>query len=526
MTFSQSLQRTCQPALTVSSQLAALVAVGVSIGFLIVMAFQIAHALGKYREYELLRDRFETQLMASQIYADLRWRRVESLAQATASFAARHGASVAAISVQEQAGSEISHFSRSGDERLDLRAVVLQAAGQGDAEGVFTLTQDNRFVVAAPVRSNSENDLAGTLVVAWNLKGLNDAMHATVVSQGTIALATIVFFVAASLIFVNRRLGRPLADITVATDRIANGDKRFDIPWTGRKDEIGNMARALVTFRENVALIDRLTAEQRQQTLRLSKALEKECHYNLLHRDFVSMVSHEFRTPVAVIDGAAQRIIRRAGKDSAERLIERAAKIRAAASRIIELIDSTLSLSRLEAGNVALEIADIDLAALLRDVCRRQQDMSGRHDIDLTIADLPALMPADPKRLDLVFTNLLSNAVKYSPDRPQIDVKAGVIDGKAVVSVRDRGIGIPKEEQHKVFEKFYRASTSTGLPGTGIGLHLVKHLVELHGGSVAIDSTEGQGTTVSVSLPVAGADRPPPEAADEACALGLTDAWQ
>lgn len=515
MSLSQSVQRPSQPGFAVGSQLAALVAIGVSIGFLIVMALQIAHSRSLHREHELLRNSYSTQLAATQIYGDLRWRRVESLANVTANFAARYGDDVAAIAVIERSGSELSRFERAVDDPIDLLAVAQDAITQTAANKVYTSARDNRFIVAAPVISNEEHDRAGTFIVAWNLDGLNEAVRANVINQGMVALATIAFFVIASLVFVNRRLGRPLADITAATNRIANGDKSFEIPWTGRKDEIGDMARSLVTFKENVALIDRLTAEQQQQTMRLSKALEKEREYNALHRDFVSMVSHEFRTPVAIIDGAAQRIIRKAGKDTSEQLQERAAKIRGAVSRIIELIDSTLSLSRLEAGSIELEIEDVDIGALLREVCQRQQEIAEQHDISLIIANLPPLMRVDAKRIDQVFTNLLSNAVKYAANRPQIDVKAGTVGGKVVVSVRDRGIGIPKQEQPKLFEKFFRASTSTGIPGTGIGLHLVKHLVELHGGQVTIDSIEGAGTTVSVTLPIGREHRPTCTGADE-----------
>ena len=260
-----------------------------------------------------------------------------------------------------------------------------------------------------------------------------------------------------------------------------------------------------MTFRANVTLIDRLTAEQQQQNVRLSKALEKERKYNALHREFVTMVSHEFRTPIAIIDGAAQRMERRIGKDTPERQQERIDKIRAAVSRMVELIDSTLSVSRLEAGTIELELADCNFEELLRDVCERQQDIAKGHDIKLVVANLPPSIPIDAKRMDQVFTNLLSNAVKYAPDAQRIEVKAGTVGANVVVSVRDFGVGIPKDEVSRLFQKFFRASTSTGIPGTGIGLHLVKHLIELHGGTIAVDSIEGQGTTFSVTFPAEAA---------------------
>lgn len=489
--------------LTVSGQLAVMVAAGISIGFLIIIALQFERSRSRLFDFEQHRNTVTTELFASQIYGAVRWRKPEVVRQVYDALVSRSDLSVAAVVVLDNDGALLSRYRQDPAFPFDLAEFLERAVVAGIDGGVHTELLQDHFVVAAPVVSSDGSHRVGTFATAWTRGDLQGLIHATLLRDGTIALIALGAFVAISLVFVGHRIGKPLAEVTEATRRIANGDKSFQVPWTARRDEIGDMARALVTFRENVALIDRLTAEQQQQTMRLAAALEKEREYNALHREFVTMVSHEFRTPMAIIDGAAQRIQRRIGNDTPERLRERIAKIRSAVARMIELIESTLSVSRMEAGTIELETTDCDIASLLTEVCQRQQEISPKHEINLRIANLPASLRADRARLDQVFTNLLSNAVKYAPETPRIDVKAGTIGSNIAVSVRDFGVGIPEDELPRLFQKFYRASTSTGIPGTGIGLHLVKHLVELHGGTVCAESTVGQSTTFSVTLPMA-----------------------
>ena len=115
---------------------------------------------------------------------------------------------------------------------------------------------------------------------------------------------------------------------------------------------------------------------------------------------------------------------------------------------------------------------------------------------------MPAEIIADGKLLRQVISNLLSNAIKYSPDRDRVWLRGFVDDrGQAVISVRDEGVGIPKAEQEKLFDRFFRASTSVGIAGSGIGLHLASHLVQMHGGRIDFESVEGEGTTFYIRLP-------------------------
>ena len=240
---------------------------------------------------------------------------------------------------------------------------------------------------------------------------------------------------------------------------------------------------------------------QADLTSSLEDALSNEKAINETQRQFVSLVSHEFRTPLAIIDGQAQRTIRRIDKMSREDIKTSMEKCRSSVARLIGLIESVLSSSRLEAGAIAFNPGPCGLTELLADVAKGQEGIDVSHKIVLDIETLPAQVVADEKLMRQVFTNLLSNAVKYSPGASTVWVD-GYLDGShVVVAVRDEGVGIPEDELSKLFKRFFRASTASGIAGTGIGLHLVKQLIEMHRGEISVTSIAEQGTTFIVRFP-------------------------
>lgn len=244
----------------------------------------------------------------------------------------------------------------------------------------------------------------------------------------------------------------------------------------------------------------RLQAQARE----LENALGKEKEINTLHKQFVSMASHEFRTPLAIIDGSAQLLGREIEKLSPERVRQRTEKIRGAVTRMTKLIESTLTVARLDAGKVDIAPGECDLRAVITDIMERQQELSAAHKLSCDLAELPGHIIADTKAIDQVMTNLLSNAVKYSPNHPGIHIKGWQEGAYAVISVRDHGLGIADADMPKLFSRFFRAQNSTGIVGTGIGLNLVRELVNMHGGNVQVESRSGAGSTFTVYLPVDG----------------------
>jgi PAS domain S-box-containing protein len=251
-----------------------------------------------------------------------------------------------------------------------------------------------------------------------------------------------------------------------------------------------------------------ITDYKRQQALlaaqqaELEAALAKEKSIVEQQRTFVSMVSHEFRTPLTVIDGNAQIIHSRGDTIGKEALQKRAVNIRSSVDRLVRLIETILSTHMLDAGKLVVEPKPCDLAKLIREVCADQQDISPNHKIKVEARGLPDTIVLDAKLIRQALANLVSNAVKYSPKSDAVEISAFKEGDYAVIEVQDHGVGIPAEEIPHVFSKYFRASTSSGIPGSGLGLSVVQHFVELHHGTVALRSKVGIGTVVTMSLPL------------------------
>jgi signal transduction histidine kinase len=218
----------------------------------------------------------------------------------------------------------------------------------------------------------------------------------------------------------------------------------------------------------------------------------------------VSVVSHELKTPVALIKGYAETLGREDAEWDRETLREGLGVIGEEADHLTHLIDSLLEASRIQAGGLKLQPTDVNLPRLAEKVVDAYRTQTDVHTFDL---DFPPDFPAvwgDPERLREVLTNLVSNAVKYSPDGGIVWV-GGRIDRTGVtVYVADQGIGIPPEEQARIFERFHRVETGPHrhADGTGLGLYLVKAIVEAHGGRVWVESAPDQGSIFMFTLPV------------------------
>jgi PAS domain S-box-containing protein len=249
-----------------------------------------------------------------------------------------------------------------------------------------------------------------------------------------------------------------------------------------------------------VIIIADISARKESEAL-VAQSLEKERQMNQQQRRFVSVVSHEFRTPLAIIDGAAQRLLRSIDRHDPNETLQRVGRIRGSVNRMTELIDTMLSTARLEEGRIEVKWQPVVLGELAAQIAERQRGVSAEFAFNLQVAEAMKPIEGDPKLLDQVLTNLLSNAVKYSGVSRTVDITAKASEDMLALSVRDYGIGIPQAELPKMFSRFFRASTSTGIPGTGIGLNLVKELVELHGGEIMLESIEGEGSTFTVRLP-------------------------
>lgn len=229
-------------------------------------------------------------------------------------------------------------------------------------------------------------------------------------------------------------------------------------------------------------------------------ALERERETSRLHRAFISIVSHQFRTPIAIIDSSAQRMIRRGASMAHEEIATRAEKIHSACLRLTRLMESTLNAARLEEGEIGFTPRACNLGNLLGTFISSQPEADQAR-IRLDIAGLPRWIEADTTLMEQAVQNLISNALKYSPNGAAVRVTACLASEDILVSVSDEGVGIPENELTSLFQRFFRASTAEGIPGTGIGLNFVAQIASLHGGRVDVESAVGKGSTFTLRLP-------------------------
>ena len=323
-----------------------------------------------------------------------------------------------------------------------------------------------------------------------------------------LSMAIAAVMVVAALIHVSRSISAPLLHLADRMRRLAANDTEITISETGRRDEIGEMAQAAVVFRNNAIELMRSQRTLARQAAMLEEQLAQEQRLALLQRNFVSMASHEFRTPLTIIDGHAQRLIKTKDTLPPAEIGERAGKIRAAVLRLTHLIDNLLNSARLFDGGAALYFhpAEMDMAALLREVCQLHREMVPGAEIAERLSSAAMPMIGDAKLLYQLFSNLLSNAVKYSPGGGAIEVEAEMRVDEIVVAVADRGIGIPASDLEHLFERYHRGSNVSGIVGTGVGLYLVKMVADLHRGRVEVTSAEGAGSRFTVHLPVKPAE--------------------
>ncbi|MUG99895.1 PAS domain S-box protein [Scytonema sp. UIC 10036] len=254
-----------------------------------------------------------------------------------------------------------------------------------------------------------------------------------------------------------------------------------------------------VTLGTSGTLNDITQRKQAEQELR--KALEKEKELNQLKSRFVSMTSHEFRTPLTTIMGTTELLKHYSNQWNEDKKLVYFDRIHTAVNRMTQMLDDVLLLGKVEAGKWDFYPIWINLVNFCNSLIEELQlTAQAEHKIILTIEGEPTDAYIDEKLLTHILNNLLSNAIKYSPLGGNVRFSLIFLDREIVFQVQDRGIGIPKEDQKHLFEGFYRAHNVGKISGTGLGLAIVKKAVELHKGKITVNSEVGVGTTFTVTI--------------------------
>jgi signal transduction histidine kinase len=306
---------------------------------------------------------------------------------------------------------------------------------------------------------------------------------------GGIAVGASMALIALFGIVLARSIGRPIRSVAAGADRIAGGELSLRLPEEG-PGEVGELTRAFNEMAERLEL-NHAELEQQNEELRESERMKTE---------LVSIVSHELRTPLASVLGFTALLLKREFDPTTRR--HYLGIVDAQARRLAALLEDFLDVQRIEHEGVDLAKERVDLARLLAEQAQLYAAQSPKHTVEVELPERPLTVRGDPNRLAQVVGNLLSNAIKYSPEGGTVELVAARSGDGVRIAVRDEGLGIPEDQQSRIFTKFFRGDAgATGITGTGLGLAVSREIVEAHGGVIGFDSDPGEGTTFWLELP-------------------------
>ncbi len=358
------------------------------------------------------------------------------------------------------------------------------AALQGDT----TLTDSLSGKVFVPALNHADSMV---LVASHELadrtaKGVNE-QYTRIVRTGSISVAAMVLalIIAAVIAFwLTRSITQPVLDLRTGMAAVADGDLEYklSVPPT-RSDEFGTLARSFQEMVRQLAELDKLKAE------------------------FVSVASHELKTPINVIIGYLQLLDEGVygPLEPKQKEVHRTLVIQT--NTLLRLVKQLLDVSRFEAGGGRLETRVIKLDAMLAELEKAFHVLALQREIHFRVHRAPGLPDEvywDIDRINEVLGNLLSNAFKFTPKAGTVELTLAPVEAGVQMRVRDTGAGIPPEQLHRIFEKFYQADnqSSARAAGTGLGLAIAKQIVDAHGGAIRCESTLGVGTTFIIRLPL------------------------
>ena len=339
-----------------------------------------------------------------------------------------------------------------------------------------------------------ERFLAAENVLTASRKDAADEQFTRAVELGVAGLAGSAALILLFAFYLSRSIARPVREAAEGATQLAAGDLSLRLSQSG-PGEIGELTTAFNRMAESLQRA-RVELEEQNAQLRESERLKS---------DLVNTVSHELRTPLSGVLGFTKLLLTREFDSETRR--HYLGIVDAQARRLSQLIDDFLDVRSIEEGRFERARDLVDLGTLLRDEATLYSLQSESHELALDLPDTPLPVMGNADRLRQVIGNLLSNAIKYSPQGGLVEVTAGVHGDAVRIEVRDEGLGIPAEQQSRIFTKFFRAdAAASGIAGTGLGLAVSRDIIESHGGQIGFRSSEGEGTTFVLELPAANGE--------------------
>ena len=353
-------------------------------------------------------------------------------------------------------------------------------------EGYAVGSGEDYMDVALPISGGSGSYIVYIIDNKETVADLNDELFDIILEAIVIGL---VISVLLSLLLA-KTMVTPIQNLTRAAEKVAAGDFSETVDNQSH-DEIGVLTR---TFNDMAG--------------QLESNIEDLKNSEQMRREFVANVSHELRTPVTSIRSYAETLTDAAGTMDPETEQHFLEVIVGESDRMTKIVQDLLMLSKFDAGSILFDFDDFSFEKSVRDVYDAQRLEAEKHHHSFELEFKNALPPirGDRQRIEQVLINMISNAIKYTHDGGRIRVTAGQKDDCVWCSVKDNGIGIPKEDIDRVFERFYRVdkARSRESGGTGLGLSIAYEIVERHDGKIGVQSQKGKGTTITVTLPVGG----------------------
>lgn len=279
----------------------------------------------------------------------------------------------------------------------------------------------------------------------------------------------------------------------------------FIVDTTLRKkaeEKLKNYSADLEKQVKNRTLILEEAIQELEKTKKeLNNALNKEKELNELKSRFVSMASHEFRTPLTTMMSSLSLVTKYGEANDKENQVKHVSKIKTSINNLTDILNDFLSISKLEEGKIENVPENINVKTFIEDIISEMKFMISENQKIIFLHSGNEIVSIDKKLLKNILFNLISNAIKFSPNGGLIEVSADISNSDVKISVKDSGIGISEEDQKHLFERFFRGHNATHIQGTGLGLNIVTRYIELMEGSIDLESKENVGTIFTIKLP-------------------------